>query len=410
MNSQGDFRAETLPSRGKVLIAGDHALVRSGIKMLVKGALGEMQFIEVGDGDALWAALMAHPRLRLAVIDLQMPKMFGGKCLADVARLHPEVPLIVLSSIGSPELMRQMMSIPTVYALLLKSASAANVQAAIQAALTCKKITCAPEMSAARPVDGLTPRQEQIRTLVRRGMSNKMIAAELGISEGTVKNHISEIFRVLKASNRTQVAQTEVAVDWTLPNSREMTDTMYDIEEYLHLAVHASANRNPHACLGYLKEALALEPDNAKAMYLLALEHAQIGLIERGISGLKKALARDPKLEIARLQLGILMIDHRPVEAREQFSISRGSADQALRTFAEGMIHAIDGQLAEALEKMQAGLGMQGKNLALRPLMQEVLSRLEKMNAAAAKSAPNAESTDDNRLLMGAYGSMTPPS
>ena len=183
---------------------------------------------------------------------------------------------------------------------------------------------------------------------------------------------------------------------------------MYDVEEYLHLALHASANRNPHACIGYLKESLALEPRNPKAVYLLAIQHAEIGLIERGIAGLTQALALDPKLEIARLQLGLLMLDRgRTVEAREQFSMPQASADEALRTFAEGMVLAIDGKLTPASEKMKTGLGMQTANGALRPLMQEVLTRLEKMQSAAGK--PETTAADEKRIFMGAYGS-TPPS
>ena len=76
----------------------------------------------------------------------------------------------------------------------------------------------------------LTPRQEEICGLLRRGMSNKMIAAALGISEGTVKNHVTEILRALNATNRTQAAQ------------HDRTD-MFDTEEYMHLALHANAAR-----------------------------------------------------------------------------------------------------------------------------------------------------------------------
>jgi DNA-binding NarL/FixJ family response regulator len=211
MNGDDDSGAATPPTADRVLIADDHALVRTGIKMLVNGVLGETQFIEVADGDALLSAVQMQPLLRLAIVDLQMPKMFAGRRLAEVAQSRPEVPMVVLSSTGSPDLMRQMMSTPTVYALLLKSASTETIHAAIQAALARTKYCAAPEANDARPVGGLTPRQEQIRTLLRRGMSNKMIAAELGIAEGTVKNHITEIFKVLKASNRTQAAQTEVS-------------------------------------------------------------------------------------------------------------------------------------------------------------------------------------------------------
>jgi DNA-binding CsgD family transcriptional regulator len=247
------------------------------------------------------------------------------------------------------------------------------------------------------PAQVLTPRQDQIRMLLRRGLSNKMIAAELGISEGTVKNHISEIFRVLKASNRTQAAQTEVSrFARTAPHSRELTNTMYDLDEYLHLALHANAKRDPHACIGYLKEALRADRDNAKAVYLLAIQHAEIGLIDRGIAGLTKVLALEPSFEIARLQLGLLMLDRgRKAEARNHFAVSVSSADRALRAFAEGMILVVDEQVNAASEKMKSGLEAPTANTALRALMQDVLTRIEAMKSATPRG--------DERIFMGAY-------
>jgi DNA-binding CsgD family transcriptional regulator len=253
-----------------------------------------------------------------------------------------------------------------------------------------------------RPAQELTPRQDQIRLLLRRGMSNKMIAAELGISEGTVKNHISEIFRVLKTSNRTQAAQTEVSRFARIaPHSREPTNAMYDLDEYLHLALHANAKRDPHACIGYLKEALRVDRDNAKAVYLLAIQHAEIGLIDRGIAGLTKVLTLEPTFEIARLQLGLLLLDRgRSVEARAHFAASLASADLALRAFAGGMVLAVDGQMSAAAEKMRSGLESPTSNKALLVLIQDVLTRLEKMRS----SAPAGE----GRIFMGAYEAPTP--
>jgi DNA-binding NarL/FixJ family response regulator len=214
MSSADDFSARTQQSAGTVLIADDHPLVRTGIKMLVSGVLGAAQFLEVADGDSLLQAIAAHPLMRLALIDLQMPRMFGGLRLAQIAQSQAEVPLILLSSISSPELLRKMMSIPSVYAFLPKSASTEAVHAAIEAALARTKFGGAPpQASGARAAARLTPRQEEIHTLLRQGMTNKVIAAELGISEGTVKNHITEIFKALKTSNRTQAAQLEIAAD-----------------------------------------------------------------------------------------------------------------------------------------------------------------------------------------------------
>src|SRR5262245_33438307 len=93
---------------------------------------------------------------------------------------------------------------------------------------------------------------------------------------------------------------------------------MLDAEEYFHLALHASAAGDHHACMTYLEQVLQREPLNARAIYLLAVQHAELGLTQRAVAGIKAALAIDPDLEIARFQLGLLLMFDRqePREAK----------------------------------------------------------------------------------------------
>jgi DNA-binding NarL/FixJ family response regulator len=193
-----------------VLIADDHALVRDGMRGLVAAWLGAAHFIEVGDGDALMRAAAAHPAARLALVDLNMPGMERGSRLAELAHRHPGLPLVVISALTSPDVVRRSLDMATVHAFVPKSAPSEQICAAIDAALQGRKLPYAhraPE--ARRPEVVLTPRMEEVRQLLRQGMSNKLIARTLGISEGTVKNHMSEIFKALQVSNRTQAAQLD---------------------------------------------------------------------------------------------------------------------------------------------------------------------------------------------------------
>jgi DNA-binding NarL/FixJ family response regulator len=152
--------------------------------------------------------------LSLALIDLQIPQMFSGRRLVEVAQLRAEVPLIVFSSISPPEMLQQVTCIPNVYAFLLNSASTETIYAAIEAALARRRFYGVPvRAKTAESLAGLTPRQKQISTLMRRGMSNQMIATELGISKGTVRNHITKILKILNAYSRTQVAHIEIDND-----------------------------------------------------------------------------------------------------------------------------------------------------------------------------------------------------
>jgi DNA-binding NarL/FixJ family response regulator len=196
----------SLSVQGAVLVADDHVLVRQGIRLLVAGVLGQPDFLEAGDGESLLRTADSS-RVGLALVDWKMPGMREGLCLGEMARRHPEIPIVVISAFTSPDVVRLALDIATVYAFVAKSGSVADIGAAIDAATRRHKLLPVLARAGSAGAATLTPRQSQIRALLRQGMSNKVIAQNLGISEGTVKNHISEIFRILKAANRTQAAQ-----------------------------------------------------------------------------------------------------------------------------------------------------------------------------------------------------------
>ena len=139
-----------------------------------------------------------------------MPGMERGARLAELAHAHPGLPLVVISALTSPDVVRRTLDIASVHAFVPKSAPSVQISAAIHAALRGHKLPFAHRApQARRPEVVLTPRMEEVRQLLRQGMSNKLIARTLGISEGTVKNHMSEIFKALQVSNRTQAAQLD---------------------------------------------------------------------------------------------------------------------------------------------------------------------------------------------------------
>ena len=201
-----------------ILVADEHALSRDALKPLLTGMLApllsSLQFLDAGDGDALLRVAASTPGIRLALVDLRMPRMRGGLRLNELARRHPDLPLVVISSMSAPALIERTLRVPTVHAFVPRHAGAADLRAGIEAALQGRKLPVpVAAFSRPRPMNGarcssaLTPRQEEIRNLLREGMSNKAIATLLGITEGTVKNHITDIFRALNATNRVQAAQ-----------------------------------------------------------------------------------------------------------------------------------------------------------------------------------------------------------
>ncbi|HEY6927795.1 MAG TPA: hypothetical protein VI653_30245, partial [Steroidobacteraceae bacterium] len=182
---------------------------------------------------------------------------------------------------------------------------------------------------------------------------------------------------------------------------------MFDVDEYLHLAIHASSVGNHHACMGYLKEVLQQQPANALALHLLATEHAEIGLYERAIKGMRAALAIDTGLEMVRLQLGMLLLDRRrPAEAKVELGALAGSRDKALRAYSEAMIALSDNKLSLAREALTKGLSVPGANPSLQGIMRQVFERLAKSEEAAPSSPPPATAeaaVTREELFLGAY-------
>lgn len=182
---------------------------------------------------------------------------------------------------------------------------------------------------------------------------------------------------------------------------------MLDFEEYLQLALHAGVSGNSHASLTYLHEALRLEPRNARATYMLATQHVRLGLVERGVRGLQTALALDPTMEPARFQLGLILVSmQRPAPAREQFSLLLASPDAVLSNYAAAMLAMIDGDFAQARQKISSGLTCAQTNAELAGVMKRLLDELP--SAEAARSAV-PEEPHQNTVNLGAYGSTARP-
>lgn len=193
-----------------VLLAEDHALVRDGLKMLVRDMFTKVRILEAFDAASLSDALASNGHIDLALIDLNMPGMLGGGSLQSLLQCAPYVPVLVVSGLSAPDLVRRCLSLPSVAAFIPKSATGAQMREAIQAVLNGESLgMVANDDLTNHQGQRLSPRLEEVRVLVRRGMTNKVIADELGISEGTVKNYMSDLFKQLNVTNRTQVARFE---------------------------------------------------------------------------------------------------------------------------------------------------------------------------------------------------------
>lgn len=207
MKNEAPGLPTTAPARAWALVADEHALIRGGLKMLLSESIGSLGFIEVIDGQTLLRAGRSQVNLALAVIDLNLPHLHGGAALVEFSRLRPALPLIIVSGLHSPEMVRRALALPNVHAVVSKSADLREMRTAIAAAMRGERAAVPVEPALPRRLGKLTPRQGDVHRLLCEGLSNKSIAALLGISTGTVKNHVSEIFRALNTTNRTQAAR-----------------------------------------------------------------------------------------------------------------------------------------------------------------------------------------------------------
>ena len=209
----------------KFVIADDHALFRTGLRLLLVDGCGPGEVREASDIPELRALLAREPEVDLVVLDLFMPGMNGGATLRDLRQAYPSLRFVVMSAseerkhvldaLGAgafgyipkslePEAMiaafEQILSggiyAPTL--LLIETAAAPDPQpAAID-----------PQILAT-----LTPRQCEVLRLLGKGQANKEIARALDISEGTVKIHLAAIFRLLEVRNRTEAVLRASALD-----------------------------------------------------------------------------------------------------------------------------------------------------------------------------------------------------
>lgn len=211
----------------RVLIADDHRLVVEGVKLKLAELGSNVEFSVAEDVDALMQALdQAEPDV--ALIDLAMPGSDQARHLEQIRERFPRLPILVLSGSEDPSVMKRVLGmgingyVPKAYspdvmlsAVRLVMAGGIyvppmaleprrNIEASDPAALSEHNGTALDEHNQERLHELLTDRQMDVLRLLSQGKPNKVIARDLGISEGTVKIHLAAIFRALNVRNRVE--------------------------------------------------------------------------------------------------------------------------------------------------------------------------------------------------------------
>jgi len=196
-----------------VLVADDHPLFREALRNAVARALPAATIREAESVDALYALIERESDADLLLLDLNMPGAHGFSALVHLRAHYPQLPVMVVSAREEPAVMRRALDHGAV-GFLPKSADAGTLGEAIDAVLAGDRwapasalkapAAGAEEHDAAQRVRDLTPQQFRVLQMLGDGLLNKQIAYELGVSEATIKAHMTAILRKLGASNRTQ--------------------------------------------------------------------------------------------------------------------------------------------------------------------------------------------------------------
>ncbi len=199
----------------KVMIADDHSMIREGLKQLLE-LEGDFEVIEEAcDGEDCLEKL-ATVRPDILLLDINMPKMNGLEVLQKIKEKKIKVKVLVLTVHNEVEYLLKAVDIG-VNGYLLKDSESAELKKAILAVVDGDDYiqpSLIPVLNAKMidrnkdnvKIESLTRREMEVLKLLSVGMYNKEVAEQLNISERTVKNHVSNIFKKIGVTDRTQAA------------------------------------------------------------------------------------------------------------------------------------------------------------------------------------------------------------
>jgi DNA-binding NarL/FixJ family response regulator len=192
----------------RVIIADDHKLIVDGIKRALEESSGVEVVGEASSGSKV-LPMVGQTNPDLVLLDLRMPGADGLTCLAQIRKRYPNVKVVVLS-VSTDETVIKTALKRGASAYIVKSINPIDLPSALRQAMdgTVHSAMGLPDAgdNAARAA-GLTERETSILSALARGLSNEAIGKELWVTEQTVKFHLTNVYRKLGVSNRTEAAR-----------------------------------------------------------------------------------------------------------------------------------------------------------------------------------------------------------
>ena len=208
----------------KILLVDDHSLITDALKVLLLDLDPQAKIFTAGDAPGAEQLAAQHQDADLMLLDLGLPGATGTSLLEKLTGLHPDLKILVLSGVQDQRSVMRVLQLGA-SGFVPKSMATDNLVSAIRFVLSGgvyipadlledatrgAQILGLPERGRdmlGRPTGNriqLTERQEQVLQLLARGAPIKIICRELNLSEGTVKTHVTAIYRAFGASNRTE--------------------------------------------------------------------------------------------------------------------------------------------------------------------------------------------------------------
>jgi DNA-binding NarL/FixJ family response regulator len=219
----------------KILTVDDHPLTREALARVFAEIAPRVEMIEAGSLASARAQLAAHADIRLVVLDLALPDATGIEAVERLLEASPQMAVLVLSAQDDPATARGALTagargfisrrspirvLVEVLRLVLVGGTYVPPEALRAAAAPSPaRSEATPEAPAAAPHKalGLTPRQFDVLALLVQGKPNKLICRALDLREGTIKTHISAIYRALGVANRTEAVYAMSRLGVELP-------------------------------------------------------------------------------------------------------------------------------------------------------------------------------------------------
>ena len=219
-------------SHYRLVIADDHPLFRGALREAVTGLLQRAEIAEAGTADEVSELLERGGEVDLILLDLAMPGVRGFSGLMYLRAQYPSVPVIVVSANDDPAAIRRCMEFGA-SGFIPKTAGIDAMRTAIERVLR-GGVWTPPDVDLTMRSDAetaalmarmatLTPQQVRVLMMLSEGLLNKQIAFQLGVSEATVKAHVSAILQKLAVESRTQavIAAAKIEGQWSQPAAVE---------------------------------------------------------------------------------------------------------------------------------------------------------------------------------------------